>query len=381
MNMTRHLIFALSALASMLLASCNDKTQYTIDGHAADKSLEGQTVYLVDNNNDRAYDSATVVDGKFTMQGLRTNPTLNTIYCNSTDGNRYYGLLMIEPGTIYIDIVNDSLSGTELNDKLAAFLFNAEEMQDQNALRNIVVELQSAPDPQSAAPLFAIYDSLSQEITKRTLARSEKFYNENKDNELGAYALNNIAQLKEMNYKTFDSILSASHPRISAYTPNVELLQVLRALDQTSAGHPYIDITGHLFVKNAEGNYAMGDSTNLSNLIEGKIAIVDFWASWCGPCVQEIKENLIDLSKKYANKGVVIVGVDLSDTEKGLSNIMQRLNIPYPVLVADENPAATYGFNGIPQIMLINQDGIIVQRDLRGEQIEEAIVAALAAQQ
>ncbi len=378
--MKRHFFWSLPAVAGLLLTSCINKTQYSIDGHAPDESLEGQTVYLIDNNSHLAYDSTVVVDGCFSFQGLRTNPTLSTVRCNSTNGSYYYGMLMLEPGSIYMDIVNDSLSGTELNDRFAAYLYNNEEKQDQEAIRNVIIELQSAPDPQSAAPFYAIYDSLSKEITKRTLARTEQFYNENTDNELGAYALNKIAELKEMDYKTFDSILTASHPRVSEYTPNVELLQMLRALDQTSAGHPFINIAGRLFAKNTEGIYAMGDSTNLSNLIEGKIAVVDFWASWCGPCVQEIRDNLISLSKKYVTKGVVVVGVDLSDTEKGLANIMQRLNIPYPILVADENPASTYGFNGIPQIMLIDQEGIIVARDLRGEQIEEAIKEALAKQ-
>ncbi len=380
MKMKRHFFWALPAVAGLLLSSCANKMEYTIDGHAAAETLEGQTVYLVDNNNHLAFDSTTVVDGRFTFQGLRTNPTLTTISCNSTDGMQYYGMLMLEPGTIYIDIVNDSLSGTELNDRVAAFLFSEEAKRDDTAIRNVIMELRSAPDTQSAAPFYATFDSLSKEILKRNLARAERFYSENKDNELGAYALNSIAELSEMDYKTFDSILAVAHPRVSEYTPNVELLQSLRAYDQTSAGHPFIDLTGRLFAKKSEGNYAISDSTSLAGLIEGKIAVVDFWASWCGPCVQEIKDNLIGLSKKYANKGVVVVGVDMSDTECGLSNIVQRLNIPYPILVADENPGSTYGFNSIPQILLIDAAGTIVARDLRGKQIEEAIKAALAKQ-
>ncbi len=380
MNMKRHFFWMLPAMAGLLLTSCINKTQYTIDGHAPDEKLEGQTAYLINIHNYEAIDSAIVENGRFTMQGECETSTFANIRCFTSDSDFYWSRLVVEPGTIYIDIVNDSLSGTELNNRFYSFINNEEEKKDQAAIRSIITQLEYATDLQNAAPLMAAYDSLSKEIAKRSLARTEQLYNENQDNALGAFALHNMAQLKEMDYKMFDSILTASSTIVNKYRPNLELLQALRAYDQTSAGHPYIDITGKLIAKDTKGNHTIGDSTNLSTLIEGKIAVVDFRASWCGPCVKEIKENLIPLSKKYAKKGVVVVGVDLNDSEEGVINAVQRFNIHYPILVADENPATTYGFNGIPQIMLIDQEGIIVARDLRGEQIEEAIKEALAKQ-
>lgn len=88
-------------------------------------------------------------------------------------------------------------------------------------------------------------------------------------------------------------------------------------------------------------------------------------------------ENLIPLYKKYQKRGLTVVGVDINDTEKGLSSAFQQLAIPYPILVADGNPGEVYGIVSIPQIILVGADGIILARDLRGEAIEEAVAEAL----
>lgn len=105
----------------------------------------------------------------------------------------------------------------------------------------------------------------------------------------------------------------------------------------------------------------------------GKYCLVDFWASWCAPCKHEM-EYLREIYKKYTKKGLCMVSVavwdDPEDTKAEAENQQVKWNqIPN----AQSIPTELYGIEGIPHIMLINPDGIIVARDLRGEKIAEEL--------
>ena len=112
--------------------------------------------------------------------------------------------------------------------------------------------------------------------------------------------------------------------------------------------------------------------TSLSALMaNGKPTIVDFWASWCGPCIREIP-GLESLYRKYEGKINVVgiaIGDYVSDTEKAIA----ALGITYPVISSPEEAAQLYGIQSIPQIILIDSTGIIRANSLRGEAIEDAL--------
>jgi cytochrome c biogenesis protein CcmG/thiol:disulfide interchange protein DsbE len=93
--------------------------------------------------------------------------------------------------------------------------------------------------------------------------------------------------------------------------------------------------------------------------LRGKVVVLNFWASWCGPCNAEAK-RLVAASKQWAGKDVVFLGVDEQDLRGPARKFMARYHITYPV-IADGGPlAGRYGVTGTPETFFINRQGMIV---------------------
>ena len=121
-----------------------------------------------------------------------------------------------------------------------------------------------------------------------------------------------------------------------------------------------------------------GKVTKFSDYVgKGKYVLVDFWASWCGPCRAEIP-NLIRVYNQYKGKKFEVLGVATWDKPEDTKKAIAELGIPYPqMLNAQKAGSDAYGFNSIPQIILFDPDGKIVKRNLRGENVEKAVREAL----
>ena len=102
--------------------------------------------------------------------------------------------------------------------------------------------------------------------------------------------------------------------------------------------------------------------------------LADFWASWCGPCRQEIP-NLINVYNKYKGDKFNVLGITVSDRVDDSKRAIEELGINYPQIMAEQSGvgADAYGVMGIPHIMLFGPDGTILERDLRGDAIEAAV--------
>lgn len=133
-----------------------------------------------------------------------------------------------------------------------------------------------------------------------------------------------------------------------------------------TVGGKYIDVTGKW----------EGKTYKLSEYVgKGQYVLVDFWASWCGPCRGEIpylrKANL-----KYGSKGLKVIGVAVWDEPEDTRKAVSALDINYLVFSdIDDNAVKGYGIRGIPKIILIGPDGKIIADDLRREGIEKALEA------
>jgi len=127
--------------------------------------------------------------------------------------------------------------------------------------------------------------------------------------------------------------------------------------------------------KDVEGKHvSIGD-------YKGKIVLVDFWATWCGPCVNELP-NVVKAYEKHHEKGFEIVGVSLDQNEQKLKSFLKDRKMTWQQYFDGKGwgnkLAGKYGIQSIPATFLLDREGKIIDRDLRGEALEEAVAAALA---
>lgn len=119
-----------------------------------------------------------------------------------------------------------------------------------------------------------------------------------------------------------------------------------------------------------------GQSVKLSSL-RGKYTLIDFWASWCGPCRKEIP-NLKQVYAAYKDKGLQLIGVSLDNSDAAWRKAVEEEQLDYLQLNDPDNiTGKLYNFDGIPFIILISPDGIILEKGLRGAEVEEKVAKYL----
>ena len=359
------------AAATLAVAACGGNHQYDISATVGNNNHDGEMVYLIDRATDTVVDSATVADGNFTFTGSVQKPWMGNIV-SAKSKNRLNVQCVVEPGNITIDIANQTLAGTKLNNSLNDFqvALNRNAAPYEEEMATWLQIYYQTSNPAERADAERRYDSIEAIVDAMALARATDLYQANAHNVLGAYAMSVMTSTAKYSFIQLDSMLSAADPMVQSYGPVAAKLKQLRAVDATSVGKHYTDIEG------VDGR--------LSDLIDGRLALVDFYASWCGPCRAEIRDNIVPLWNKYKDSGLVVVGLNVwergsrAEREAAHAKVMADLGITYPQLVDSTRHATeTYGVSGIPQIMLIAPDGTILARDLRGAAIEAAIVEHL----
>jgi thiol-disulfide isomerase/thioredoxin len=114
---------------------------------------------------------------------------------------------------------------------------------------------------------------------------------------------------------------------------------------------------------------------------KGKVVLIDFWAIWCGPCIGELP-NVIKVYEKYHDKGFEIIGVSLDQSAQGLKSYTADRNMPWQQFCDEKRWSnklvQKYGVQSIPATFLLDGDGKIIGRNLRGEALEQAVAKALA---
>jgi len=119
-----------------------------------------------------------------------------------------------------------------------------------------------------------------------------------------------------------------------------------------------------------------GNDVRLSDF-QGKVVMLDFWATWCPPCVTAIPE-LVALHEKYNAKGFEVIGISMDHSVSDTKEFVSEHHVPYTILMSSDEVEKQYGVTTIPVTFLIDKTGKVVKKHLGfapgvGEQIEEEI--------
>lgn len=331
-----------SVVVGAMLFACTPKqkdTSYTIIGIAGTELQDSTIVTVMQGGNQLATD--TIQNGQFTFTGKADSITEVRVQANK----RHYAIVYLEPGTITVDLSEKVATGTPLND-------------DYTFVVRALKETPEGTDP----------DSLER-------ALCQNLYDKHRDNALGRRAFVNLCFYYD--YDELKAALEVAPEAIRNDPTSVKRLEAKEQQAATAPGTRFIDICG-IDAKTARQigkDEEQGDSLALARFVgNGKPTLVDFWASWCGPCRAEIP-NIAACAAKYGNK-LNVVGIAVWDNLSQTQNAMKELNITWPVIF-NKDASRPYGIQGIPHIMLIASDGTILERELRGKQIEIAIEKAL----
>lgn len=210
----------------------------------------------------------------------------------------------------------------------------------------------------------------SKEITKELFKAKasgvcRNILSNNADNAAGRCALYYLSQF--ISEKEWYEIYLNSSSFLQQHAPVDEYAHRVESILTTEIGEKFIDL---------KGIDSFSEEISLSHFVEnGKPTIVDFWASWCQPCLEEIKSTLKPLYEKYGKDGAInIIGVGVNDTSERLLAAMERLGMEWPqIMESTVPPTQVYGFNAIPFILVVDSDGKILARDLRGEALTALI--------
>ncbi|RXE72072.1 AhpC/TSA family protein [Muribaculaceae bacterium Isolate-002 (NCI)] len=335
------LLVSAAALSLMACTAKAESNNYKVT--VEDPSIEeGAMVYMLNFDTSDKMDSTVVASGKAVFEGNIETPAFVRLV---TEGDRK-GMFILEKGNI--DVKDDDATGTELNDRLAVYGSKVMELNSQF----------SSLSPDSTDAREALYN--------RYLAMTDSMMNANIDNPIGYYLF--LQKAYEMDRAELDAAL-AKTPSLKGYTRVQKVLNTFERQDATAPGKMFTDF---------EVTYD-GNTHRLSDYVgKGKYTLVDFWASWCGPCMRKMP-HLKEIYAKYAPKGLEVVGVAVWDEPENSIAKISQLELPWKQIINGQSePTDLYGILGIPCIMLFAPDGTIVGRNFEDEELNAILENAFA---
>ena len=372
--MKKLLIRFISLSLLVLLGSCgSQENQFELIGNA--DVADGTKIYVLQadqNNQPYIKDSTTVQSKSFKFQGISSTPQISYIQVEGVNG---YVLAILENGDIKAELFKDSISkskvyGTKSNDDFIKYKSETKFLVDD--MNNISYEAQDAimtGDVTTAMELEKEYNSKEREV----MLYEWDFIVDNSDSYMSALLLEVFMIENKVNKDSIIDVYESFSNRIKVSDVGKNIADLLSQFeDPIELGEIAPDFTA----PSIDGS----NVTLSAELKKNKVTLVDFWAAWCRPCRVE-NPNLVRLYKKYNKEGFNIIGVSLDRTKEQWEQAVIDDNLPW-IQVSNLNfwndpIARRYSIRAIPQSYLLNKDGLVMGKNLRGQDLEARISAML----
>ena len=361
----KKLCIILLTLAAMGAPACTgNQVKYDVTGQNAPE--DGAVVYLLDRISSAPIDSAVVADGAFKMTGKAGKDDFLAV---NIDGEDWFFLMFNDGTPVQIDVAEKTVTGSDLNNTLTACdLKNTEAYGEYNDFIQAFLALPKEEQAAQEAEFIQQYQAKIQEYADCVMGIIE----DNKDNLVPVAFISYVPSLA--GEEKFEELMAsdapfASHPYALDYKRKVDeskaKLDDAEQRKQEIVGQHFLDL---------EEQDPDGVTHKLSEYVgQGRWVLIDFWAAWCGPCKAEMP-NVVAAYKKYHDKGFDVIGLSFDRTKEDWVQAIKEWDMPWIHLSDlkywESIPTEVYNVNSIPDNLLIDPEGTIVARGLRGDALE-----------